>query len=181
MLQLEEVPANIINEQFMMNIFSAYERETPPFKECKEHMHAKKNQFKIVRDESKLQPYHLLRKELLTPDDPSNVETDHLIEELGSVLASTLLREFADARKVTHQHLSAIKGKLSWAESSAEEKLAGLGMHANNNASESDLLSSVSRARHSSCQGHGFDSRWRQPVPMPVSNGIVYPCLGNAA
>ena len=121
----------------MMNIFYAYELERPPFKDHKEHMHTKKNRFKIVRDESKLQLCHLLRKGLFTPNDPSNVEMDHLIEELGSVLASTLLREFADMRKATHQHLSAINGKLLWAESSTEEKLARLGTHANNNVSES--------------------------------------------
>ena len=97
MLQLKEGPANIANEQFAVNIFSTHELEILPFKEHKEHkehMRAKKNQFKIIHDESK--PCHLLRKELLTLNDPSNVETDYLIEELGSFLASTLLREFAD-------------------------------------------------------------------------------------
>lgn len=137
MNHLKEEPLNIINEQFMMSIFSKYEEETPPFKQYKQHMCTKKNQFKIVRDESKLQPYHLLKKELFTPDDSSNIETDHLIEELGAILATSLLREFTDAQKATHHHLSAAKGRLSWAESSKEDKLVGLRMHANNNVSKS--------------------------------------------
>ena len=79
----------------------------------------------------------MLKNELFNPQDPSNVETDHLTEELGQIVASTLLREFTDKKKATHDHLSMLHGKLSWVMASNDEKLAGLGLHVNNNVSES--------------------------------------------
>ena len=79
----------------------------------------------------------MLKEELFNQQDASNIETDFLTEEIGSIVATTLLKEFTDTRKSTYNHLSALDGRLSWDKATYEEKSAGLGMFANNNVSES--------------------------------------------
>ena len=118
-------------------MFNACEKETPPFKEHKECIFSEKGQHEIVRDSAKVHPFQMLKEELFNPQDSSNIETDFLPEELGSIVATTLLKEFTDTRKATHNHLSASDGRLSWGKATDEEKSAGLGIFTSNNASES--------------------------------------------
>ena len=137
MMLLGESPMNVINENFMMGFFNEHKNEIPPFKECVDHMHDDKVQHKILRDRIKFQPMKLLREELFQPTDPSNIETDFLMENMGSILSETMLQELTDKRKATRNHLSEVGGKFSWALATDEEKQAGLGLHATSNVSES--------------------------------------------
>ena len=78
-----------------------------------------------------------MKHELFHPEDTSNCKIDHIIEELAFILAESLLKEFTNPKKATYNHLLVLNGSLSWANVTEEDKLAGLGMHANNNISES--------------------------------------------
>ena len=41
--ELRDTPKNIANEEFIMNIFSVYKSEIPPFKEHTQHICTQKN------------------------------------------------------------------------------------------------------------------------------------------
>ena len=76
-------------------------------------MYNDKVQHKAVRARVKHQPLKLSHEELFHPIDPSNIETDFLMEDMGSTTSKTLLQEFTDERKATSNHLSEIGGKHS--------------------------------------------------------------------
>ena len=61
------------------------------------------------------------------------------MDDHGALISKTLTQELTDKRKETHNHLSAVEGKHSWIKCTEEDKQAGLGLHANNNISESSF------------------------------------------
>ena len=92
-----------------------------------------------MRESGKDLPCHLLRKELFTPDDPSNVDTDYLMNEMGAIFSETILKELRNKNKATHDHLSSLDGMHSWKMATELEKKAGLGITATNNVAESSF------------------------------------------
>ena len=66
-----------------------------------------------------------------------NIETDHVMDEMGTIIAETSLREFRDKKKATFKHLSSGDGICSWKKTSEAENKSRFGLFANNNASES--------------------------------------------
>ena len=93
----------------------------------------------MFRDRTKHLPYLELRKELFYPSDATNVESYFLMEELGLLLASTMLSELRDNRKAAHNHLSSLGGAMCWERETNAEKEAGIGTRANNDISESSF------------------------------------------
>ena len=136
---LKEEPELLRNKEFMMGIFKPFRDELPPFREFYEHRYGKKTQYRVVRNLNKELPNRELLNELFYPQDPSNLETDYLLNDHGLLIAETLLNELTDKRKATHNHLSAVDGKYSWKLCADDEKAAGLKLHANNNVSESSF------------------------------------------
>ena len=165
MTLLGESPSHIINEEFMMGLFNEHKNEIPPFNEHINYLYNDKVQYKVVRGRVKYQPLKLLREELFHPIDPSNIETDFLMEDMGSITSETLLQEFTDEKKATSNHLSEIGGKYSWELTTDSEELAGVGLHANNNASESafgGLTEALTRSSMISLSNAGAMSQTRR-------------------
>ena len=139
MMELEGDPAKHADEGFMMNIFGVFIQELKPFKEYLDHVFEKKRQCKILKEEGKELPCNILRKELFDPEEPSNVETEYLMNDLGKIIAQTILKELRDPNKATHNHLSSAGGIYSWINCTELEKRAGVGVHATNNVAESSF------------------------------------------
>ena len=78
----------------------------------------------------------VVKNELFHPADPRNIEIDNVMDEMGTIIADTLLREFRDEKKSTFKHSSSNDALCSWNDVSEEENKAGLGLFANNNALE---------------------------------------------
>ena len=103
------------------------------------HIFNKKRQYKILKQLGKELPHDLLRKELFDPDDPSNIDTSYLMNEMGIVFATKIIQELRDKRKATHNHLSSLDGTCSWNMCSDAQKRAGLVISATNNVAESSF------------------------------------------
>ena len=94
-------------------MFSYFDEETPPFVEYKECFYKIKSQHSIVRDQVKYQPHQLIISEFFDPTHATNIETCFAMEDLGFIVAETLMKELRDPRKTTHNHLSSIGGRNS--------------------------------------------------------------------
>ena len=107
MMELVEDPDNILDEEFMMGMFSEYIDKFPPFKKYWEQMFEKK-QMIVVASESgaKVLAYADSRKELIHPSDTTNKATDSRLVELAPVAAQALLDELHDEKKATYKYLS---------------------------------------------------------------------------
>ena len=84
---------------------------------------------------------------------------------MGSITSKTLLQEFTDERKASSNHLSKIGGKCSWELTMGSEELSRLGLHANNNASESafgSLTEALTRSSMISLSNAGAMSQTRR-------------------
>ena len=139
MMEIQQNSSLFTNEDFMMNLFSELVFELPSLQEYLEHMFHKKRQHRVLNNLGKELPHNLLRKEVFHPDEPSNIDTDYLMNELGLVFAEALLTELRDKRKATHNHLYSLDGMHSWNMTGALEKEAGLCISATNNVSESSF------------------------------------------
>ena len=164
MMFLRGTPSLVINEDFIMGILNEHKDEIHPFKEHVNCVFNDKMQQKEIRDRKKHQPFKSLREELFHPKDPSNIEIDFLMSCMGSMMSNTLIEELTDKRKEMKNHTSFLGGELSWGEDSEEENEAGLGLHANNNVSESafgGLTEAISKSSMISltCSGAASHSR----------------------
>ena len=65
-----------------------------------------KSKFKACGNSSKVRLCKLLKYKLFYLEDASNCETDHFIEESGSMLVETLLKELTSTKKVKQSFLS---------------------------------------------------------------------------
>ena len=78
MMGLVNDPNNILDEDFMMGMFSEYIAELPPFKKYWEHLFEKKQMIVVASDSgAKVLAYADLRKELFHPSDSTNAATDN--------------------------------------------------------------------------------------------------------
>ena len=139
MVEFQQEPSNFINDSFMMHVFDEFVEELPPLKEHIEHMFEQKQQHKLLRESSKDLPCNLLRNELFTPDDPSNVDAYYLMNEMGVIFSKTILKELRNKNKATHDNLSSLDGMCSWKMATELEKKAVLGITATNHVAESSF------------------------------------------
>ena len=90
----------------------------------------------MVRGSTKLIPNQAHLQELFYPSDPTNIESNFLVEEFGLVWVDSIIKEFLNKKKATHNYLSTIEGIYSWDKSIEAERKASIGLKANNNISE---------------------------------------------
>jgi hypothetical protein len=132
----------ILDEDFMMNIFSELTEKIDPFKDYMEYMFEDKLS-SIDAVEEKVMPWDLLRAAVFYSSRADIVQTDEQCPALGMVLATRFLIEFRDTSKVTSGYLSSIAGKHSLAVISEEQRKAGFGKEASNSISESNFASAT--------------------------------------
>ena len=87
--------------------------ELKPFNKYLAYVYENKNQCKVTRATGKFLPYSKLKKEILTPSEPSNLETDYLIGKLSKIIASSILEEIRNLNKVTCNHYSSTNSVVS--------------------------------------------------------------------
>ena len=106
MQMLLHEPTLILDQSFMMDIFKQYREELPPFDEYWEIIFKKKQMNVISRkDGSKVVHYAKLLKSLFSPRREADLATTDTVHELGSIAASTIIRELLDQNKATYKYL----------------------------------------------------------------------------
>ena len=83
-----------------------------------------------------LVPFLLLRDELFSPTQDSNIESNNATKEYSTILMTAMLRELKDPPKVTSRYLSSIGGECSWANTSDADHNALKGKMAVNDPAE---------------------------------------------
>ena len=107
MMDIVDDPTKILDEDFMMSMFSKYLDKLPPFRKYWDHLF-EKTQMVVVASESraKVLEFAELRKELFHPSDPTNAATYECLVQLAQVAAQGILNELHDEKKATWKYLS---------------------------------------------------------------------------
>ncbi len=106
----------MMNENYMMDIFSLIAINVDPFAEYLEFMFTEKQSKPVTgckSNDEKILPYDELRAELFYPSRIDIWQTDGLVSHLGEEAATTFLIEFRNISKATLAYLSSISGKFS--------------------------------------------------------------------
>jgi hypothetical protein len=88
MMGIVDDPTKVLDEGFMMNMFSKYIDALPPLQEYWDHLF-KKKQMRLIGAESgaTVLQFAQLRKQLFHPSDVTNAATDERLVELAKVAA----------------------------------------------------------------------------------------------
>ena len=172
MQHIAENPEKILDDTYMMNIFSEYIHELPPFKEYWTRTFETKQMAVIAcKSGAKVFHYAMLRQQLFSPTRSTVMKTSHRVKELTKIAATTILTELHDTKKATNKYLSSSGSEYSWMHCSAARKTALLGTTATNDQAESTLggctaqiqkfgrISLSSAAAVSDLKRNGFFSR----------------------
>ena len=140
MMDIVDHPTKILDEDFMMSMFSKYLDMLPPFRAYWDHLFEKK-QMVVVASESgaKVLQFAELRKELFHPSDPTNAATDERLVQLARVAAQGILNELHDEKKATWKYLSISGSHFSYQGCPSDVRNELLGREATNDRSESAL------------------------------------------
>ena len=140
LVELEEDGTKIVNEEFMMNIFTPLELE--PLDEYVAYIFEDKKSPTTSNEKSSskkgvkaLGTY--IRRELFQPTREENKATTGMLEDIGSEIAACLLAEMRHPDKLTSEHLSSEGGRLSWLNTTTAEHEASKGKEASNDNAES--------------------------------------------
>ena len=106
------------------------------------------------------------------PTDHENIATNKLCHSLAEDMASTMLMDMIDPRKVTAEMVTKLNGMKCFNKRTAIEKKAGYGIHANNDAAEGNFAvfddalnqmgrSSINRACGQGMTGYNHDYDWQ--------------------
>ena len=122
----------------MMGMLTVWEKELPESKEYR-HDVIEKNRTGYFNDTAKEKAFTLkeLLKELFTPVDQDNKDTNPILENLALVVAERWIEELLDPTKVTYMLMSESGGAHSWDMASDELKKSLFGLMAVNNLAES--------------------------------------------
>jgi hypothetical protein len=153
--------ALLLEENFIMTIFSPLYEEIPPLKEYLDY-HFEEKEGNVIG--SHKEDEHVLAideamAELFFPQKMENRQTTEFCKELSVGVATTLLTELTDPKKSTHNYIN--DGLLAFNNLSLAEKEASLGMRANNDPSEgnfanfTDVLCNSGRISIDSATGIG--------------------------
>ena len=131
----------MLDEDFIMGIFSPLYKELPEFNGYLEYFFEEKesNVIGSCSQEDRVLAIDLAKCEVFYPTRIENQQTHDLCVSLAREVATCLLLEVADPKKATSDYLLNGGGRFSWAVSSEEEKKASLGMRATNDPSESQF------------------------------------------
>ena len=142
MTKLYESLSLILDDDFMMNIFSEYLQELPPFEEYWKLTFEKKQMSVVARsrkDGTKIVHMAKLRIELFTPTTPTNIKTANMVVRLGETASKTIINELMDTSKATYKYTNQSKSKYSYNHCGDDKKKAMLGIRATNDEAESSL------------------------------------------
>ncbi len=131
--------ALMLDENFIMNIFSPLYEEILPLKEYLNY-HFEEKEGNVIGSHKQMEHVLAINQamaELFFPQKMENYQTTQFCKELAVGVATTLLTKLIDTRKSTHNYIN--NGLLAFNNLSLAEKEASLGMRANNDPSEGNF------------------------------------------
>ena len=135
-------PSLFISEKYMMNIYSVFLDELPPFKNYWDNLFGKqKKQKTMVNKFTGLHIAHISMavRELFRPWSKTNRESTPTMLDVAKVVLTTMKDEMLDEKKSTFYNLSVSGNKRSYKHSSKQDKIDSLNVHTTNDLSESLL------------------------------------------
>ena len=133
-------PSLYLCEDYMMNIFSEFALELPPFAEYLHHTFVDRRiMLKNTLTGLRVAHLSLARKELFRPWKKTNMQSTARMLDLVKVSMKTLRAEFEDRKKATYYNLSISGDRRSWKGSKKEDRIRTRGCHATNDIAESTL------------------------------------------
>jgi hypothetical protein len=129
----------MLNEDYNMGIFSPLYHKLPELEEYLTYFFEEKesNVVGSCSQGDRVLAIDLAKCEVFYPTRIENQQTHDLCVNLAREVATCLLLEVADPKKAISDYLWKGDGRFSWAQSSAEDKNASIGMRATNDPSES--------------------------------------------
>jgi len=82
----------------------------------------------------------MLQKDLFKSESEINMKTREVIGKMGVIVATSLLSELRNDKKVTAEHLSSASGKFSWNKTSEKQHRYGMGKRAVNDPAKSTFV-----------------------------------------
>ena len=128
--------ALLLDDNFIMNIFSPLYEEIPPLKEYLDYHFEEKegNVIGSCKEHERVLAIDEAMAELFFPQKMENRQTTEFCKDLAVGVATTLLTELTDPKKSTSNYIN--DGLLAFNNLTNAEKKASLGMRANNDPSE---------------------------------------------
>ncbi len=151
----------LLEQDFIMNIFSPLYNEIPPLKQYLDY-HFEEKEGNLIGSNNKHDRVLAIDKaiaQLFYPQKMENHQTTELCHELSIGVATTLLTGLIDPKKSMHNYIN--DGMLAFNNLSLAEKEASLGMRANKDPSEgnfatfTDVLCNSGRISIDSAAGIG--------------------------
>jgi hypothetical protein len=135
----------ILDEDFMMTIFSDIVDEVEPFEKYLHFMFKEKasNPVETRAKEDKVKPYQLLWDKLFYPIRKDIQQTYNLTCQLACEAATVFLIELHDPTKATSEYLSSMSGPKSLSNASDQTKLMLSNVSASNSVLEANYASST--------------------------------------
>ena len=135
---IEEDGEKLLDEEFIMNIFSPLYNQLPEFEEYLTWYFEEKASYPvgITNDEERILAMDEARAELFYPTQACNRQSNEFCHRLAENIGSRVCSEMEDPRKSLHLHLSKCDGEFSKKMTSEEVRVASIGMRANNDPSE---------------------------------------------
>jgi len=127
---------DILDEKFMMNLFSVFRLEMVEFDEFLTFKFEKQKRKDAGKSSEKMLLFAKLQDELFHPKLDTNKETDKYARQFGVVFMKAMLQELQDPLKVTSKYLSSLDGKLLHENTSLAEHEALFGKKAVNDDAE---------------------------------------------
>ena len=140
-VQVESDGEKMLDEDFIMNIFSPLYAELPELEEYLTYFFEEKesNVVGSYSRSDRVLAVDLAKCEVFYPTRYENQQTNDLCVNLAREVATCLMLEVADPKKATSDYLSECDGRFSWSKLTAEEKNATIGNRATNDPSESEF------------------------------------------
>jgi hypothetical protein len=131
----------MLDEDFIMNILSPLYAELPELNKYLTYNFEEKesNVIGSCSQGNRVLAIDLAKCEVFYRTQIENQQMHDLCVDLAREVATCLLLEVADPKKVTLNYLLKCNGRFSWDKSSTEEKNATIGMRATNDPSESQF------------------------------------------
>ncbi len=129
----------LLDQEFIMNIFSPLYEEIPPLKQYLNY-HFIEKEGNVIGSNKEHDPVLAIDKamaELFYPQKMENRQTTEFCHELSVGVATTLLTKLIDPKKSKNNYIN--DGMLVFNNLSLAEKEASLGMRANNDPSEGNF------------------------------------------
>ena len=135
---IEEDGERMLDEDFMMGLFSSLYEQLPEFEEYLTWYFEEKASYPvgITNDEERILAIDEARAELFYPSQACNRQSTDICHQLAEKIGGRVCSEMEDPRKSLHLHLSKCDGEFSKKMTSEEVRVASIGMRANNDPSE---------------------------------------------